>query len=587
MTSQRSQAVELPTLEWAKWQARFVFFTGKGGVGKTTVAATVAVSLADTGRRVLVVSTDPASNLADMFGAAIGTAPTEIERDGPLWAMNIDPEAATAAYRERVIRPYRGAVAAGELRGIEEQLAGQCTVEIAAFDEFARLLADPQETRGFDHVLFDTAPTGHTLRLLSLPAAWTSFIDANPGGASCLGPLAGLEAKRDEYAATLQALADPTEATVVLVARADRGALAEAARAGDELAALGITHQMLVVNGVLEDPLPGDAIAERFARRQHDALERMPSSLVALPCARVPLVSSDLTGIEALRGLASGAATTTDASTPVGLSAPPTVPGVDDLIADLGEAGRGVVLVMGKGGVGKTSIAIALARGLAQRGYPVHLSTTDPAGNPEDLVGADRPASLTVSRIDPALEVDRYRREKLAAVHDITAEERSLLEEDLRSPCTQEIAVFQAFSRLLQEARDRFVVLDTAPTGHTLLLLDTTGAYHRDTVRLAQEKGMHVTTPLMKLQDATLARVLIVTLPETTPVHEAAELQEDLRRAGIEPYGWVINASLTGSQTRDPVLLRRARLEQRHITTVATQIAARTWLVPWSTDTPL
>ena len=576
-----SGATGLPALEWAKWQTRFVFFTGKGGVGKTTVAATVAVALADAGRRVLVVSTDPASNLGDMFGAGVGTTPTAIGADGRLWAMNIDPEAATAAYRERVIAPYRSTMPAQELGAIEEQLAGQCTVEIAAFDEFARLLADPDQTSGFDHVLFDTAPTGHTLRLLSLPAAWTGFIDTNPGGASCLGPLAALDAKRGQYAATLKALSDPAETTVVLVARSDHVSLSEAERAGEELTALGIANQMLVINGVLEHPLQGDPIAEGFARRQQDALEHMPDRLVARRRASVPLVPTDLTGMNALRALAAGEGTPAAPALTESPS-PPRFPGLDDLVSDLATTGHGVVLVMGKGGVGKTSVAVAVARGLARRGQQVHLSTTDPAGDLQAVIGAARLPNLSSSRIDPAVEIDRYCQEKLAAAGDLTADQRALLEEDLRSPCTQEIAVFQAFSRLLRQARDRFVILDTAPTGHTLLLLDTTGAYHQDTVRLAHDRGIHVTTPLMKLQDAALARVLIVTLPETTPVHEATELQDDLRRAGIDPYGWVINASLTGSDTHDPVLLRRASLEQHHITQIANQLATRTWLIPWS-----
>lgn len=567
-------------LDWGDWSTRFVFSTGKGGVGKTTVAAAAGLALADRGRRVLVVSTDPASNLDDVLATSVSTEPHPVPGAELLWAMNIDPDAAASAYRERVVGPYRGVVPEEELRGLEEQLAGQCTVEIAAFDEFSRLLAEPELTAGFDHVFFDTAPTGHTLRLLNLPSAWSGYIATSEAGASCLGPASGLETRREQYEETVAALADAARTTVVLVSRAERPALAEAARAGRELAVLGIANQCLVVNAVLADPLEGDPVAEGIARRQRDALADLPVGLAGLPAASVALVASDLTGVAALRALAAGAdAPDADAKVPE-LEAATPLPPLDWLVEELAATGHGAVLVMGKGGVGKTTIAAEVALALARRGHTVHLSTTDPAGDPAAVIGAEVPENLSVGRIDPRAEVQRYTERKLAAAHDLDAEARALLAEDLRSPCTEEIAVFAAFARLLGEARDRFVVLDTAPTGHTLLLLDTTGAYHRDVIRTSRSPG-RMTTPLMRLQDPTQTRVLIVTLAETTPVQEAAELQDDLRRAGIEPYGWIVNATLSGSGTRDPLLLRRAELEERHLRRVRNELSARAWQVPW------
>ena len=390
----------LPELEWS-WPTRFVFFTGKGGVGKTTIAAAGALALADRGKRVLVVSTDPASNLDDVFAASIGSAPTAVPGADLLWAQNIDPEAAVAGYRERVVAPYRGAVPDEELQALEEQLAGQCTVEIAAFDEFARLLSDPDSTASFDHVFFDTAPTGHTLRLLSLPSAWSGYIETSPAGASCLGPLAGLEAKQEQYEATAVALADPAQTTVVLVARADPRALAEAARAGAELAALAIRNQRLVVNAVLEAPLAGDRVAEDMALRQRQALAAMPPTLADLQAAAVPMIASDLTGLEALRALSRQETRRLRRLQHSRVRPPATCRRSSRWLASSRPSGHGVVLVMGKGGVGKTTIAIEVALGLARLGHPVHLSTTDPAGDPAAIVGPAPPRGVTVSRIDP------------------------------------------------------------------------------------------------------------------------------------------------------------------------------------------
>lgn len=583
MTSRPTIRGKLPALDWSDWSTRFAFFTGKGGVGKTTVAAAAALALADRGRRVLVVSTDPASNLDDVLATSVSTESRPVPGADSLSAMNIDPEAAASAYRERVIGPYRGAVPAEELRALEEQLAGQCTVEIAAFDEFSRLLAQPELTESFDHVFFDTAPTGHTLRLLSLPSAWSGYIATSAAGASCLGPASGLETRREQYEQTVAALFDAALTTIVLVSRAERSTLAEAARAGVELAALGIANQRLVVNAVLTDPLAGDPVAEDIALRQRDALADLPLGLAALPAASVPLVASDLTGLAALRAFTAGAdALRADpATTGAGASTP--LPPLDSLIDELSATGHGAVLVMGKGGVGKTAIAAKIALALARRGHSVHLSTTDPAGDPAAVIGAAAPENLSVGRIDPRVEVQRYTERKLAGARDLDVDARALLAEDLRSPCTEEIAVFAGFARLLGEARDRFVVLDTAPTGHTLLLLDTAGAYHRDVIRTSRSPG-RMTTPLMRLQDPSQTRILIVTLAEATPVHEAAELQDDLRRAGIEPYGWIVNATLSGSGTRDPLLLRRAALEERHLRRIRNDLSTRAWNLTWRTS---
>jgi len=577
---------------WLASTTRFLFFTGKGGVGKTTIASASALHLAESGQRTLLVSTDPASNLDDVFAMTAGAAPTSVDGVPSLWIMNIDPVAAAAAYRETMVAPYRGVLPDAAVRAMEEQLSGACTVEIAAFNEFTALLADPALVARFDHILFDTAPTGHTLRLLSLPTAWSGFLTTSSSGASCLGPLAGLEQHQAQYQATVAALADATQTAVILVSRAEGSALREAARAGGELAALGIAHQRLVVNGVLpDDATPDDATAVAYLARQHGALAALPQALARLPLTRVPLVAHDLTGLAALRALlAPSSDTTAVPGEQAEHSTAPTDFGTfDALVETLAADGHGVVMTMGKGGVGKTTVAASLARALAARGFAVHLSTTDPAAHVEDAVGADRPTSLRVSRIDPVVETATYAAEVIAAAEAGTADvggldpdERALLEEDLRSPCTEEIAVFRAFARTVAEAADGFVVLDTAPTGHTLLLLDAAESYHRE---VARTQGTHIPEAvralLPRLRDVRFTKMLLVTLAESTPVHEAERLQADLARAGITPFGWVVNASLAASGTRDALLAARARLERPHLARVRDALATGAWLIPW------
>ncbi|HEY5489744.1 MAG TPA: arsenical pump-driving ATPase [Gemmatimonadaceae bacterium] len=586
----------------------FLFFTGKGGVGKTSVACATAVQLAEGGSRTLVVSTDPASNLDDVFGLELGPAPLPIPGVPRLWAMNLDPEQAAATYRETMVAPYRGVLPASAIRSMEEQFSGACTVEIAAFNEFTTLLADPAAVADFDHVIFDTAPTGHTLRLLTLPSAWTGFIDTNTTGTSCLGPLAGLEKHRAQYGEAVAALADPARTTLILVSRPETSALREAARASSELRAMGIANQELVVNGVLGDSR-GDAVAAAFVERQHLALAGMPAELAPLPRRDVPLVAWDLTGAPALRDFARASDVTASApasalaTSPVAAPAPTSmrcaapstpaasedslgaIPDLTALVAELGAAQRGVVMTMGKGGVGKTTLAVNIALALARAGYRVHLTTTDPAAHVAASVtdaGGEQPKSLSVSRIDPDAETVRYTEEVLASAGEMSSADRALLEEDLRSPCTEEIAVFRAFARVVDEGQDGFVVLDTAPTGHTLLLLDAAESYHREVARTAGSASIPdaVRSLLPRLRDPAYTRMLLVTHAESTPVHEAERLQADLRRAGIEPYGWVVNASLAASGTAHPLLSQRAALERPWIARVRA-LSGRVWLIPW------
>lgn len=581
---------------------RFLFFTGKGGVGKTSIACATAVRLAGEGRRVLLVSTDPASNVGQVFGVTIGNMVTLVPAVPRLSALEIDPQAAAQVYRNRIVDPVRGVLPDAIVRGIEEQLSGACTTEIAAFDEFTGLLIGSPVTEAFDHIVFDTAPTGHTIRLLQLPGAWSGFLEAGRGDASCLGPLAGLEKQRVQYKAAVEALADPARTRLILVARAQASTLREVARTHGELAAIGLSQQYLVVNGVLQaNDVDGDPLAEAIRRREQVALASMPDVLHALPRDEVALKPFNLVGLEALMLLLDPASPVPDAAdaamaesratatpsvqtpSPYTLSTQTLSTLVDAVAAD----GHGLVMVMGKGGVGKTTVAAAVAVELARRGHAVHLTTSDPAAHLDETLHGTL-EHLTVSRIDPHAETERYRQKVLATKGaSLDAEGRALLEEDLRSPCTEEIAVFQAFSAIIRQAGKVFVVMDTAPTGHTLLLLDATGAYHREVARQMSSSGMHFTTPMMQLQDARQTKVLLVTLAETTPVLEAAGLQGDLRRAGIEPWAWVINNCVAASAPQAPLLRERARHELVEIARVAGTHATRYAVVPLLRDEPI
>ena len=567
---------------------RVLFFTGKGGMGKTSIASATAVTLARRGRRVLIVSTDPASNLDEVLATPLGQTPLPVAGVDGLYALNLDPEEAARAYRERVVGPYRGVLPDAAVASIEEQLSGACTLEIAAFDEFARLLGEPAATAGFDHLIFDTAPTGHTLRLLSLPSAWTGFIAENTTGTSCLGPLAGLTAQRSLYEATLAALGDGATTTLVLVSRPERSALVEAERTRVELASLGVYNQRLVLNGIFTASDRDDPFALALERLQQEALGEFPDGLADLPRTEVPLLAFPPLGSDALAALFEPGNRRGRLLRPGRDEGSLPVPAIDlsELIDEIARMERGVVLTMGKGGVGKTTIAAAIATELVRRGHAVNLSTTDPAAHLAATI--DRPLDgLTVSRIDPAVETAAYSADVLATSGaGLDAQARALLEEDLRSPCTEEIAVFRAFAQTVAEAEDGFVVLDTAPTGHTLLLLEAAEAYHREVSRTTGDVPDEVRRLLPRLRDPDFARVLLVTLPEATPVHEAARLDADLHRAGIAPYAWVVNQSFAQSGTTDPVLAERAARELPYIDEAAGH-TTRLALVPWQADAPV
>jgi arsenite-transporting ATPase len=580
-------------MEFLKQTTRNLFFTGKGGVGKTSVACATAVQLADAGKRVLLVSTDPASNLDEVLGTPLGHHPTAIPSIPNLHAMNLDPEKSAADYRERMVGPYRTLLPPAAVASMEEQFSGSCTLEIAAFDEFSKLLGDASATAEFDHVIFDTAPTGHTLRLLTLPSAWSGFMESNTTGTSCLGPLAGLQAQQVLYQDTVKALSDPATTTLILVTRAEATAFREAARTSGELQGLGVANQHLVINAVFQVSDISDPYAIAMQRRGDKAIAEMPEMLKSLPRTSIPLTAGGVLGVESLRSLgrpalAASVIPSATASNVLSIDRANLPKSLSTMIEDLAAPGHGVILAMGKGGVGKTTVAAAVAVALAERGLEVHLSTTDPAAHIAAAVAGETYPNLTVSRIDPVAETAKYSQEVMTnAGAGLDASGKALLEEDLRSPCTEEIAVFRAFADAVAEGTNRFVVLDTAPTGHTVLLLDSALAYHREVTRQTSGMPEAVENLLPRLRDKQFTRVLIVTLPEATPVHEAAQLQRDLRRAEIEPYAWVINNCLSPLKVTDPLLVERQKHEAKYIEEVVKEQSSRTAMIAWQIEPPV
>ncbi len=556
---------------------KYLFFTGKGGVGKTSISCAIAVNLADGGKKVLLVSTDPASNLQDVFETKLTSEGVPIAGVPGLVVANLDPLEAANAYRESVVGPYRGKLPDSAITQMEEQLSGSCTVEIAAFDQFSRFITDHTMATAYDHIIFDTAPTGHTLRMLQLPSAWTDFISENTHGASCLGQLAGLQEKKDMYRYAVENLADGRKTTLVLVARPEETPLLEADRSSKELSELGIVNQMLIVNGVAEEGT--DEISRGLFEKQQKAFSHMPKALTEMQIFTLPLRSYNILGLENIRAFFTKSACGIRA----GGEAETKLRSLHDLTEDLYASGKTVIFAMGKGGVGKTTIAAVIALSLAKKGVKVHLTTTDPAAHLQYVVG--KPENVSLSKIDEEKELAKYQNEVLSKAREtMSTDDLAYIEEDLRSPCTQEIAVFRAFAEIVEKAKSEVVVIDTAPTGHTLLLLDATQSYHREIQRTKGEIPPSVAELLPRLRDASQTEVVIVTLPEATPVFEAQRLKEDLERAGICNTWWVVNQCLSLVRTDNPILAARAAAEKEWLRRVGEISGGHIAAIGWKKD---
>lgn len=570
--------MEYTTFELGKMHlTKYLFFTGKGGVGKTSTACAVAVNLADRGGKVLLISTDPASNLQDVFHRELDGKGVAIDGVPGLVVANLNPEEAAREYRESVVAPYRGKLPASVITNMEEQLSGSCTVEIAAFDQFSNFITNEETSKEYDYIIFDTAPTGHTLRMLQLPSAWSNFITDSTHGASCLGQLAGLGEKQSMYKAAVENLADGAKTTLLLVSRPEETPLLEVERSSQELKELGILNQLLIINGVLMEAT--DVLSQNILAKQQKAMENRPAALKGLETYILPLRSYNILGLENIRAFFQQ----DDFSYGERDGKSVDLPGMDVLIEDIYNTGKKVIFTMGKGGVGKTTAAATIALALAKRGKKVHLTSTDPAADLEHIISENK--NMTLHKIDEKQELSRYRDEVLRKARETMHEaDVAYIEEDLRSPCTQEIAVFRAFAEVVAQAEDAVVVIDTAPTGHTLLLLDATQSYHKEVQRTKGEIPPAVQQLLPRLRDAGQTEVVIVTLPEATPVFEASRLKDDLARAGIHNKWWIMNQCLSLADTKNPMLLARAAAEKEWLENVR-QISSGNFVsIPWLQD---
>lgn len=556
---------------------KYLFFTGKGGVGKTSTACASAISLADMGNEVLLISTDPASNLQDVFETELDNKGVRIEGVEGLTVANLDPIEAANEYKESVVGPYRGKLPDSVIENMEEQLSGSCTVEIAAFNEFSKFITDSDLKDSYDYIIFDTAPTGHTLRMLQLPSAWSNFISESTHGASCLGQLSGLEDEKETYKFAVDTLADGELTSLVLIARAEEVPLLEANRASNELSELGINNQILIINGLLSSY--DDEVSKAFYKKQKESLDKMPEGIKNLKTFFIPLRGYNLNSIENLRSLLiEDKEYTSDVELNINEST-----SLKDVIDDLYKNEKKVIFTMGKGGVGKTTMASAIAKGLADKGEKVHLTTTDPANHLNSMIREDD--LLTISHIDEEEELKKYQEEVLENARKVMSDDDlEYVKEDLRSPCTQEIAVFRAFADIVDRADSEVVVIDTAPTGHTLLLLDSTESYNTEIEKNQGDVPKSAKKLLPRLKNSDETEVLIVTLAEPTPFYESVRLEEDLKRAGIYSKWWIINSSIAKTGSRNKTLEAKANSELEWINKVDKHTDGNFTIIPWSSD---
>jgi arsenite/tail-anchored protein-transporting ATPase len=604
---------------------RFLFFSGKGGVGKTSMACTTAVREADRDVRTLIVTTDPASNLADVFEQSIGHRITPIESVTNLWAMEIDPDRATQEYIDRAMAPIREAFPEQIVAVMEEQMSGPCTAEVAAFDRFVDFIDIPQDDQAasqgvptrFDTVIFDTAPTGHTLRLLELPAEWSRSIDeASAGsGQTCIGPAAAIQDAKHKYERALSTMRDAGQTKFIFVLQPEATSIKETARAIGELEKLGIHTHELIVNGIIPVEEQGNTLFAERRRMQQGYLAQIKRDF-RLPERRIYLLDGEIKGVNRLREVAHllfeghGPRFTPEAERPEvssvssgnlreatagteagggtwGMYSIASVSGVLHRI--LPRDGSRFLFFTGKGGVGKTAVSCITAVWLARQGYTTLLLTTDPAAHVGDVLDVpvtDEPApvpgilNLWATKIDPKAAGEAYKTRILDDARKRGRPEESIrvMEEELDSPCTEEMAAFDKFIEYAAQDDWQVTVFDTAPTGHTLRLLQLPVDWSTqldikvyasvDTVAADDVAKARFSRVIEMMKDPERSTFAYVMYPEATPIVEAYRASEDLRTIGIEPGLVVANQVLPAEACITAFSRARWTMQQRYLSEI-------------------
>lgn len=569
----------------------YLFFSGKGGVGKTSMACATAVGEAERGRKTLIVTTDPASNLADVFEQPIGHQVTPIAGVRNLWAMEIDPDRATEEYRERILGPFRAVMPEDVVKILEEQFRSPCTTEMASFDRFV----DFMDSEDFDLVIFDTAPTGHTIRLLELPVDWSRHIEesAKGSGQTCLGPVQAIQESKTKYDRAIALLTNPAHTRFIFVLQPEQTAIFETERSAKELHGIGVESQELIVNGILR----AEVCDQPFFRKRYEMQQRHLAEIRSrfpLPIREMLLRDAEVKGVTTLREVALALQGTPTPAKPAAAS-PASAP----ISAPTGRLSRGELLNLllprngqgkaiffaGKGGVGKTSVSCIAALHLARQGLRTLLITTDPAahiGQVLDVPVEDHPTAVTavpnlwVARIDAKQATEEYKARILADARTRYSEEMLLaMREELESPCTEEMAAFDKFTQYADSDDYQVVVFDTAPTGHTLRLLELPFDYSQQVelmVTTTQESGaLRAETRarfdriIARLRDPDRTVFAFVVYPESTPVIEAYRASQDLAAAGIPTQLVVANQVIPVEQVTNAFFWNRRAMQIKYL----------------------
>lgn len=578
---------------------QYIFFSGKGGVGKTSMACTQAVRFADEGKKTLIVTTDPASNLEDVFEHVIGHHITKIQSVTNLWAMEIDPDKSTQEYINKAMEPIRAAFPPQIVQVMEEQMSGPCTAEVAAFDRFTDFLEAPTvDETVFDVIIFDTAPTGHTIRLLELPAEWSQSIDAASAGSgqTCLGPAAAIQEAKHKYERALAAMRDAKQTVFVFVLHPEAISIKESQRAINELSKLGISNYRLIINNIIPlEAAKNDLFAAR-AKMQAIYLKQIADDL-PYPSQEMTMLSGEIKGIERLRQVAKiffdgNSAFKTFAAEKVEPQASMMSTPQKDVLARIQPNGhRRTLFFAGKGGVGKTIASCITAVWLARQGYKTLLLTTDPAAHLGDVL--DTPvgdeiapvpgqSQLWAVKIDPKAAAETYRDRILEDARKRGRSESSIatMEEELNSPCTEEMAAFDKFIEYASQDEWQAVVFDTAPTGHTLRLLELPVDWSKqldvkifasvDTSAADDVAKQRFEKVIEMMRDPEQSTFSFVMYPEATPMMEAWRAARELGTVGINAGLVVANMVIPTEQANTDFTFTRRTMQEKYLNEIST-----------------